>query len=97
MGALSLLRRQIMQNLNLNLFGEPIPAATKKIVIRCIQARNHNEIVREDAPWWVSTRYSAPSHVHELLKHLVDEAKEHFIVLHLDGKNRINCIDRVAV
>lgn len=81
---------------NLDLFGDPIPAATKKIVIRSIQARYHNEVVREDAPEWVSARYTAPAQVAELFKNLVDEAKEHFIVLHLDGKNRINCFDVVS-
>ena len=25
------------------------------------------------------------------------EAKEHFIALHMDGKNRISCLDRISV
>ena len=80
-----------------SLFGGPDTEVTKKIVFRCIEARYSRLVLREDAPAWVSqTRFTSAKQVYELLMDLVYEAKEHFITLHLDGKNRIACIDRVS-
>lgn len=80
-----------------NLFGEEIPPETKKITILSIEARYRKEVVREDAPAWVSMRFTSPKQVFEMFYDLRLEAKEHFIALHLDGKNRIACFDRVSV
>jgi DNA repair protein RadC len=70
---------------------------TKRIVLKSIEARYRKEAVREDAPEWVTTRFTSPKQVFELFKDLIYETKEHFITLHLDGKNRIMCMDRVSI
>lgn len=80
-----------------DLFGDPTSPQTHRIVLRRIEARFKTEVLREDAPVWVTTRFTKPIQVFELFKDLRDEAKEHFIALHLDGKNRIACLDRVSV
>ena len=80
-----------------NLFGEEIPPEKKKIIIRSIEAKFRKEVIREDAPKWVSMRFTAPGQIFEMFYDLRLEAKEHFIVLHLDGKNKIACFDRVSV
>jgi len=43
------------------------------------------------------TRFTAPSQVYETFSFLMRETKEVFLTLHLDGKNRIICIDQVSV
>ncbi|MRR06215.1 MAG: DNA repair protein RadC, partial [Deltaproteobacteria bacterium] len=43
------------------------------------------------------TRFTSPQQIFEIFRDLRLETKEHFITLHLDGKNRILCIDRVSV
>lgn len=80
-----------------NLFGEELPPEKKKITILSIEAKYRKEVVREDAPAWVSKRFTSASQVFEMFHDLQLEAKEHFIALHLDGKNRIACLDRVSV
>lgn len=80
-----------------DLFGDPTDPQTHKIILKRIEARFKTEVVREDAPLWVTTRYIKPEQVFEMFCDLRDEAKEHFIALHLDGKNRILCFDRVSV
>lgn len=42
-------------------------------------------------------RFSSPQLVFETFSYLRKECKEHFIALHLDGKNRIACIDQISV
>lgn len=80
-----------------NLFGEEIPPEKKKITLLSIEARYRKEVVRENAPAWVSKRFTSAQQVYEMFYDLRLEAKEHFIALHLDGKNRIACFDRVSV
>uniref|UniRef100_C6E4Z0 DNA repair protein RadC n=1 Tax=Geobacter sp. (strain M21) TaxID=443144 RepID=C6E4Z0_GEOSM len=43
-----------------------------------------------------NTRYTSASQVFDTFTFLRHETKEHFIALHLDGKNRIVCIDMVS-
>ena len=80
-----------------NLFGAEAPPETKRIYIRQIEARYRRELVREDAPAWVSMRFTSPRQVFEMFYDLRLEAKEHFIALHLNGKNKIVCFDRVSI
>jgi DNA repair protein RadC len=80
-----------------NLFGEEATPETKRIYIRQIEARYRKEVIREDAPAWVSMRFTSPRQVFEMFHDLRLEVKEHFIALHLDGKNRIACLDRVSL
>ena len=70
----------------------------KTIRLRCLRAVYERQAVREDAPGYLDgTRYTSPGQVYELFRDLAKEAKEHFLCLHLDGKNRIVCLDRVSV
>jgi DNA repair protein RadC len=81
-----------------SLFGMLEKEQTRKIIFRSIEARYSKTVVREDAPEWVaSTRYTSPKQVYEAFLDLQHEIKEHFIALHLDGKNRILCMDRVSI
>lgn len=80
-----------------NLFGDELSPETKKISLRTIEARFRKEVVREDAPAWLSRKFTSPEQIYEMFRDLRLEAKEHFITLHMDGKNRIVCFDRVSV
>lgn len=79
-----------------NLFGEE-EKYPNRIRIRFIEAKYHMETICEDAPEWMTTRFNSPEQVFEMFRCLQEEAKEHFIALHIDGKNRIACIDRVSI
>jgi DNA repair protein RadC len=80
-----------------DLFGEEIPPERQKITLLSIEARYRKQVVREDAPAWVSKRFTSAKQVFEMFYDLRLETKEHFIALHLDGKNRIACLDRISV
>jgi DNA repair protein RadC len=70
----------------------------KTIRLRCLRAIFERQVVRENAPAYLDgKRYTSPAQVYELFRDLAREAKEHFLCLHLDGKNRIICLDRVSV
>ena len=86
-----------MRNQEFDLFGNANDPQTRRIVLKRIEARFKTEIIREDAPAWVSKRFTTPAQIFEMFHDLRLEAKEHFISLHLDGKNRIVCFDRVSV
>lgn len=71
---------------------------SKTIRMRCLRAIYEWQTVRENAPDYLDgKRYTSPAQVHELFRDLAKESKEHFLCLHLDGKNRIVCLDRVSV
>jgi DNA repair protein RadC len=82
-----------------SLFGpEEIPDARKTIRLVAIRSVFEREKIREDAPSYLrTTRFTSPQQIFEIFCDLRMEIKEHFIALHLDGKNRILCIDRVSV
>lgn len=72
--------------------------ATRTVRLRVMRTVFRRELVREDLPAYVATdRFTSPGQVYELFRDLRYETKEHFLALHLDGKNRIACLDRVAV
>jgi len=81
------------------LFGpEEVPDSRKTIRLLSIRSIFERQTIREDAPNYLSTtRFTSPQQIFEIFQDLRLEAKEHFITLHLDGKNRILCIDRVSV
>ena len=81
------------------LFGpEEVPDGRKTIRLLAIRSVFEREKIREDAPSYLSTtRFTSPQQIYEIFQDLRLETKEHFITLHLDGKNRILCIDRVSV
>ncbi|MEI6206061.1 MAG: JAB domain-containing protein [Desulfuromonadales bacterium] len=82
------------------LFGlETLTVPRKPIKFRQIRAVMEILTVREEVAQYLppDRRYTSPDQVAEIFNFLVDEVKEFFFTLHLDGKNRINCIDLVSV
>lgn len=72
--------------------------ATKTIRLRSIKSVFTTRVIRESAPAYLDhKRFTAPQQVYELFIDLIPETKEHFISLHLDGKNRIVCMDTVSI
>lgn len=71
----------------------------KKIQFKQIKAVYETLNVSESASSYFSlgTRYTAPQQVFETFKFLMLETKEMFLTLHLDGKNRVVCVDLVSV
>jgi DNA repair protein RadC len=82
---------------NMTLFGLDPEPQTKKICIRSIRAIFSNEVIRENAPVWVKSTCTSAENVFELFRDLAQEAKENFVALHLDTKNRIICFDKVSI
>jgi DNA repair protein RadC len=80
----------------LNLFGQE-ETKTKTIRLMSIRAVFKKEVVREAAPAWLSARCADAGQVFELFRDLSRETKEHFVALHMDNKNRINCYDTVSI
>src|SRR5208282_3553392 len=82
------------------LFGpEEIPTKPRTIKFKQIKAVYEILKVSEEISNYISqgTRYTAPEQIFDTFKFLQRETKEHFMTLHLDGKNRILCIDMVSV
>ena len=76
------------------LFGKP-----RSIKFRQIKAVYETLTVKEDITNYLKagTRYSSPSQVSDTFQFLMKETKEMFLTLHLDGKNRIICLDVVSI
>ncbi|WP_035057019.1 RadC family protein [Desulfuromonas sp. TF] len=54
--------------------------------------------IKESSPEYpLNRRISCSNDVFNLFRYLSSETKEHFISLHLDAKNKIQCIDTVSV
>jgi DNA repair protein RadC len=74
---------------------------TKKRIIRLKQIRAVYETfkVEEEVARYLRTgsRFTAPSQVFETFRFLMQETKENFLTLHLDGKNKIVCMDVVSI
>lgn len=89
------IQKETSMNVN-TLFG---PGKPKPIRFKTIKAVYETLTIREDISGYISTgnRYTAPSQVFDTFRFLQRETKEYFIALHLDGKNRILCIDMVSV
>ena len=82
------------------LFGpEEIPTKPRTIGFKQIKAIYETLVVRDEVTDYLKTgtRFTAPQQVFETFNFLRNETKEHFFALHLDGKNRILCIDLVSV
>lgn len=79
--------------------GENKKPATKTIRLRQIKAVYETFTVKEDVANYLraGSRFTAPSQIYETFKYLMHETKEHFTTLHLDGKNRIVCMDMVSI
>jgi len=82
------------------LFGpEEIPVKPRSVKIKRIKAVFETMTINESITNYLppSNRFTSPLQIFELFSFLNQETKEYFITLHLDGKNRIVCIDEVSV
>mgnify|MGYP001076498101 FL=1 len=82
------------------LFGpEEVSAKPRSIRIKRIKAVFDTLTIREDVANYLppSTRFTSPAQIFSLFSFLNQETKEFFITIHLDGKNRIVCMEEVSV
>jgi DNA repair protein RadC len=82
------------------LFGEEeINGKPRAIRFKQIKAVYETLTVNDSVASYLKTgtRYTAPSQVFETFSFLMQETKEMFLTLHLDGKNRIIAVDMVSV
>jgi DNA repair protein RadC len=82
------------------LFGtEEIASKPRTIKFKQIKAVYETLTVKEEITNYLKTgtRYTASRQVFEIFSFLMQETKEHFITLHLDGKIRIICLDLVSL
>ena len=71
---------------------------SRTLRLRVMKPVYSREVIREDLPVYIDAkRFTSPQQVFEMFRDLILETREHFLCLHLDGKNRIVCLDRVAV
>jgi len=83
------------------LFG-PIEIATPKprsIKLKMIKAVYETMAVKDNVADYLTpnTRYTSPSQIFQTFSFLRAETKESFCTAHLDGKNRIVCLEVVSV
>lgn len=71
----------------------------KTIRLKQIKAVYENFQVEEDVSRYLGSgsRFTAPEQIYQTFRFLMQETKEHFAALHLDGKNRIVCLDVVSI
>ena len=72
--------------------------ATRTVRLRLMRPVFSREVVREDLPPYIATdRFTSAGQVYELFRNIVWESREMVLALHLDGKNRIICFDRLSI
>jgi len=71
----------------------------RNIRFKQIKAVYETLTIKEEIASYLSplTRYTSAEEVFNTFSFLRNESKEYFLALHLDGKNRIVCIDQVSV
>jgi DNA repair protein RadC len=82
------------------LFGtEEVANKTRTIRLKQIKAVYETLTVKEDITNYLKTgtRYTTPRQIFETFSFLMQETKEMFLTAHLDGKNRIICMDLVSI
>lgn len=82
------------------LFGqEEVTGKPRTIKFKQIRAIYETLTVREEITSYLKTgqRYTSPQQVSDTFQFLMKETKEQFLTLHLDGKNRIICMDVVSI
>ena len=82
------------------LFGtDVITIPCKPIRFQQIRAVYEKLEVREEVQAYLppDRRYTSPEQISQIFSFLTTESKEYFFTLHLDGKNRILCLDGVSV
>jgi DNA repair protein RadC len=80
------------------LFGTEV-TKPQKLQLRQIKAIYENLYISEEVTSYLQPgqRYTAPQQVYETFRFLMQETKEMFLTLHLDGKNRIIAVDLVSI
>lgn len=82
------------------LFGpEVVTIPCKSIKFKQIRAVYEMLEVREEVQAYLppDRRYTTPEQISQIFSFLISESKEYFFVMHMDGKNRISCLDCVSV
>jgi DNA repair protein RadC len=82
------------------LFGtEDVSGKPRTIRFRQIRAVYETLAVKESITNYLKagTRFTAPREVYETFSFLMNETKEMFLTLHLDGKNKVICMDVVSI
>ncbi len=82
------------------LFGpEDVSAKPRSIKLKRIKAVFDTLTIREDIANYLppSNRFTSPLQIFQMFSFLNQETKEYFLTLHLDGKNRIVCMEEVSV
>jgi DNA repair protein RadC len=76
-----------------------LPHRNRTIKLRCIKAVYEQLHIKEQDNQYLPpfTRYTSPEQVADTFSFLKQETKEYFFSIHLDGKNRISCVDEVSV
>lgn len=71
----------------------------RTLKLKQIKAVYETFIIKEELDRYLSpfTKYISPDQVFDTFRFLQRETKEYFFALHLDGKNRICCVDEVSV
>jgi len=82
------------------LFG-PVEVAAPKprsIKFKTIKAVYETLTVKEEIGDYLrpNTQYTSSSQVFDTFSFLQEETKEYFLALHLDGKNRVICVDMIS-
>jgi len=81
------------------LFGAIADNKPRSIRFRQIKPVYETLVVKEHITSYLKTgtRYTSPSQLFETFHFLMQETKEYFLTVHLDGKNRAVCIDIVSI
>ena len=81
------------------LFGEEeVTTKPRSIKFKTIKSIYETLTIKEEIANYLppATRFTSPEQIFQIFSFMQYETKEHFITLHLDGKNRIVCIDQVS-
>jgi DNA repair protein RadC len=78
---------------------EKVPGKPRTIRLKQIKAVFETLTIKEEVNRYLRpfTRYNSPEQVFDTFSFLRHETKEYFFAIHLDGKNRICCVDEVSV
>jgi len=82
------------------LFGaEEITTKPRIIKFKQIKAVYETLTIKEEIGQYIKPgeRFTSPIQIFNIFNFLNQETKEYFFTMHLDGKNRIVCIDQVSV
>ena len=78
---------------------EVVPTKPRTLRLKQIKAVYETLVIKEELNQYLKpfTRYTSPEQVFNTFNFLRHETKEYFFSIHLDGKNRICCVDEVSV